>query len=184
MPRTDTEVPFNAALRKEVRRPTDCVWPDQIVGQRPVSGPERKLGPLSGRRYSPQIKVAACRLIFRNHDTIDNGPVNDTPVLFSGREQDRHLLVSLFRLGPEPTASNPAFMLNKLMSLADAGLRCQDARMPEGMDAVAGTVTHTYTFPRFDAALKPNGRRASRSATHDHLSTRGEHAHAASNGFL
>ena len=69
------------------------------------------------------------------------------------------------------------------MGLAHLGLRCQDARMPEGMDAVAGKVAHTYTFPQFGAGLWTNGRQASRSASHDDLSTRAEHTRIASNGI-
>ena len=73
-------------LRKEVGCPADCVWPDQVVGQWPIPGPELDLRPLPGRCYLAQIGVEASRLIFIDHDAVDDGPVDDIRVLLCGRE--------------------------------------------------------------------------------------------------
>ena len=81
-----------------------------------------------------QLKVSASRLVFVGHDAIDDGPVHDARVLLAGREQDRHLVVNLFRLGPETAAGDPALVLYKLagsagLACAARSAQCRDVRM-------------------------------------------------------
>jgi hypothetical protein len=145
----------DAILCKKARRPADCVRPDQIVGERSVLCLEFELRPLPDRRHLTKIKIATGRFVLLDSYAINNGPVNDVGVLLGGREQDRHLRISLCRLGPEATPSDPALMLDKYVSSACAGLRRQVGGMPERMDAVAGESRHPHTF---NSSMLPHGK--------------------------